>query len=98
MQKSVTVVVTIRAKPGKEARIREELVKLLAPTRAEKGCLNYDMHESPADKALFLFHENWASAEDLERHLEQPHLLNWRKVSKDLLAEPLVLTRWQRVQ
>ncbi len=96
--KAVTLVVRIHAKPGKEARVREELRKLLAPTRAEKGCINYDLHESADDKSLFLFLENWASAEDLDQHIQAPHLKAWREVSKDLLAEPLVVTRWERVE
>jgi quinol monooxygenase YgiN len=97
MPKPVTVVVHIKARPGKEAQTREELLKLLAPTRKEQGCLNYDMHESPDDKALFLFHENWASKQDLDRHLQAPHLKAWREAARELLAEPLALTLWNRL-
>jgi quinol monooxygenase YgiN len=43
----VTVVVRLRAKPGMETRVRQELANLLAPTRQERGCINFDMHESP---------------------------------------------------
>lgn len=41
----VTVVVRLKARPGKEAQVRQELFNLLAPTRAEQGCINFDMHE-----------------------------------------------------
>jgi len=94
---SLTVVVRIHAKPGKEARTRAELQKLLAPTRKEQGCLKYDLHESADDRALFLFHENWASQGELDRHLESAHIKAWREASKELLAEPLVVTLWQRI-
>ena len=43
MSDQVTVVARIRAKPGKEERVQRELLKLLAPTRAEKGCVNYEV-------------------------------------------------------
>ena len=89
----VTVVVRIRAKPGMESRVREELVSLLAPTRQEKGCINYDMHQSSSDPALFLFHENWASEEDLKRHFDAPHIKRWILEAKALLAEPMELSR-----
>ena len=68
----VTVVVRLKAKAGKEAQVRQELFNLLAPTRAEQGCSNFDMHEAPNDPALFLFHENWTSEEHLKRHFETP--------------------------
>ena len=93
----VTVVVQLKAKAGMEARVRQELLNLLAPTRAERGCINFDMHEAPNDPSLFLFHENWVSEEDLKRHFETPHIRRWIQQADSLLAEPLYLTRWRKV-
>ena len=72
--KTITVVATFEAKPGQEAKLREALLGLLAPTRREAGCLNYDLHQSPEEPAKFLFHENWASKEALDAHLKSPHV------------------------
>jgi len=55
----VTVIARIKAKTGEVQRVKEELLKLLAPTRAENGCINFDMHQGAADHSQFLFHENW---------------------------------------
>ncbi len=93
----VTVIVRIKAKPGMEARVKQELLNLLGPTRSEKGCINYDMHQAPDDDALFLFHENWTSEEDLKRHFEAPHIKHWLEQAETLLAEPMELTLWRRV-
>ena len=49
------------------------------------------------DASLFLFHENWASEEDLKRHFEAPHIKRWIQLAEELLAEPLDLTLWQKV-
>jgi quinol monooxygenase YgiN len=92
----VTVVARIKAKPGMEEKVREELSKLLAPTRREKGCINYDMHQSIEDRSLFLFYENWTSEEDLQNHLGSPHIRAWFDLSQQLLAEPVEITRWQK--
>jgi len=46
MNKKYTVVAALQARSGKEAALREALVKLLVLTRGEEGCLNYDLHES----------------------------------------------------
>jgi quinol monooxygenase YgiN len=93
----ITVIARIKARPGMEERVRQELLKLLGPTRAEKGCINYDMHEAVDDPSSFLFHENWASEDDLQRHLQTPHLRHWFAQSTTLLAGPVEISRWTRV-
>ena len=47
---------------------------LVAPTRQEAGCLNYDLHILPEDPAKFLFHENWTSRAQLDAHLQSAHI------------------------
>ena len=93
----VTVVARIKAKPGMEARVREELHKLLVPTRTEAGCLNFDMHQSLDNEGDFLFHENWNSKQDLERHFQSPHIQRWLKISDELCAAPVEIGLWKQV-
>ena len=93
----VTVIARIKAKTGEVQRVKEELLKLLAPTRAENGCINFDMHQGATDQSQFLFHENWTSKAALEAHFETPHIKNWLRVAEGLLAEPLEVTLWNRV-
>ncbi len=94
----VTVIARIKAKPGMEGRVRQELLKLLAPTRSEPGCINYDMHQAVDDPSTFLFHENWATEDDLQKHLQTPHLRSWFAQSTTLLAEPVEISRWTCVE
>jgi quinol monooxygenase YgiN len=97
MRNTLTVVVRLRARAGMEDQVREELEKLLGPTRAEPGCINFDLHEAAETRGLFLVHENWTSEEDLRRHFEMPYLRAWIAKADGLLAEPMELTRWHRV-
>jgi quinol monooxygenase YgiN len=97
MNGKVTVIAHIRCKPGCEREVKEALIGLCGPTRAEKGCINYDLHQSPEDPTLFLFHENWASKNDLDAHSQSPHLQAWRKRSVELLVEPTRVTLWTGV-
>jgi len=94
----VTVVARIRAKAGLEAEVKRELLALLPQTRAEAGCLNYDLHQSRDDKTQFLLHENWVSQADLDKHLQMPYLLAWRAKAGQLLAQPTEVTLWRRVE
>ncbi len=81
----VTVIAILRCKAEAAAVVRTELLQLLEPTRAEQGCLNYDLFEDPQDASLFIFHENWTSHADLDRHLDSPHIKACLAVIESLL-------------
>lgn len=87
MTTHLTVVAHVRAKPGKEGEVRAGLRALLAPTRAEAGCINYDMHESLDDPGFFIFHENWTSKAHLDAHLKSPHIKAFFSRIDELLTE-----------
>lgn len=70
----VPVVALIKAKQGKEGMLQELLTGAVAPTRAEPGCLQYDMHRDAADPRLFVFIEMWRSEEALQAHLASAHI------------------------
>ncbi|MEM7226648.1 MAG: putative quinol monooxygenase [Pseudomonadota bacterium] len=71
---TLTIVANIEAVPGKEDLVRAELEKLVAPTRAEPGCQQYDLHRNNDDPAHFLFYENWESRELWQDHMNSPHI------------------------
>ncbi|WP_294640058.1 putative quinol monooxygenase [uncultured Aureimonas sp.] len=71
---TLTVVARLKAKSGSEAGLERELRALVAPTRAEKGCLNYDLHRSAQDPGLFVFHENWESRALWDAHMNSAHI------------------------
>jgi quinol monooxygenase YgiN len=98
MQGKVTVIAYHRAKPGKEQGLREALLAVRGPTLKEKGCINYDLHVSPDDPGLLVFHENWECKGDLDAHLASAHIDAFRAVAPDLLAEPPNITLWREVK
>ena len=95
MNKKVTVIAHIRAKARHEARVREALLALIAPTRAEAGCINYDLHVSQNDPRQFVFYENWASESRLEAHENSAHLRAFRGLAEEILDGPVELTKWR---
>ena len=97
MKKGLTVVARIKAKAGMEERVRGELMALVAPTRSESGCINYDLHQSVDDKGLFLFYENWVSRKDLDEHLNMPYLQSFLKKADEILAEPVEIALWDMI-
>jgi quinol monooxygenase YgiN len=95
--KTITVVATFQACPGKETELKEALIGLVAPTRKETGCINYDLHASPEDPAKFLFHENWTSKAHLDAHLANTHIQELLpRVSELCVAMPEIKI-WEQI-
>jgi quinol monooxygenase YgiN len=96
--KTLTVLAHIKAKHGKEAQVRKELLSLVAPSRKDAGCLNYDLHQAVDKPDLFLFHENWTSKALLDQHLSKPDLQAVLARLEPLVAEPPHITLWKKVE
>lgn len=94
----LTVIAYMRAAPGKRDELKAALEALVEPTRQEKGYVNYDMHQGTEDPDVFAFYENWESADDLDAHLDAPHLQSLGARIPELLDEAgLTVVRLGRV-
>ena len=85
---SINVVAVITAKPGSEDAVREAMQGLVAPTRAEDGCLSYDLSESVAAPGTFITVEEWNDPSDLDSHMQTPHIQSALAVLGTELAAP----------
>lgn len=95
--KTLTVIATFQARPGKEMELRAALTGLLQPTRQEADCLKYDLHASAEDPAKFLFHENWTSKAALDAHLHTPHIKALLPRVDELCTAFPQITLWERI-
>lgn len=96
MPTPLTIVAKIVARPGAETQLDVLLRALVAPSRADPGCLQYDLHRSCDDPRLFLFFENWATRADWDAHMQTPHLDALRAAS-DALVESVELLPMERL-
>ena len=87
MNKHLTIVADIKAKSDRIDLVKAELLKLIAMTRAEKGCINYDLHQDNEDPAHFLFYENWESRELWQAHMGNQHLKDYMAATDGAVAE-----------
>ncbi len=92
---NLTVIAQIKVKEGLEEKVKEELSKLMAPTRSEPGCTVYDLYKSADDKCLFMFYECWKSKRDLDEHLQKPHIKTFMKKTEGMLKETLEVSLWE---
>jgi len=66
----LNVVAVLKAKAGSEAVLQEALAGLVAPTRAEDGCIGYELFRSASDASTFITIERWRSQDDLDAHMQ----------------------------
>jgi quinol monooxygenase YgiN len=97
MSEPLTVVARVRAKIGQQERLRQELQRLVAPTRAEVGCLGYDLHESKTEPGWFLLYETWKSEEDLQAHFQTSYLKAFFHRVPELADGPSEITKWTKL-
>lgn len=74
---NLIIVATLAAKPGQEAAIRAALEGMIAPSRAEPGCVRYELHVDQANPARFTMLEEWRGEEAFGIHEASAHFKNF---------------------
>jgi quinol monooxygenase YgiN len=92
----ITAATFIHGIPGREDDLKRHLLSLSPQTRAEPGCIAYDLYQSPDAPHEFLRVERWKSAADLEAHKRLPHLrASFEKRQRE--GWTTQITVWKRV-
>ncbi|GLS90850.1 antibiotic biosynthesis monooxygenase [Psychromonas marina] len=84
---TLTIIASITANINNVELVKSELLKLITPTRAEAGCLQYDLHQDNENAAHFTVVENWGSSELLQAHIENTPFTNFMKVTEGAISE-----------
>lgn len=83
----LTIVANIKANDDKIELVKAELLKLIEITRAEAGCINYDLHQDNENPAHFMFYENWETRELWQAHMGNQHLQDYMAATDGAVAE-----------
>ena len=70
---TITKSVTFIAKEGSEAKIKELLSAMVVPSKAEKGCLFYEIFQYENEPRRFMAVETWENEESLDGHKASAH-------------------------
>lgn len=97
MGATVHVIARFLAKAGKEDALRAVLTGLIAPSRREIGCYQYDLLVNPADARDFCFVERWDDDAALDQHAETEHLKHARAQFEGLVEAPPDIRRYRLV-
>jgi len=84
----IIVRITMNALPEKQKEVMQTLLSMIETAGLEEGCLSYDGFCELEDRFAFSLIGEWATREDLDRHIRSERfsvLLG----TKSLLAQPL---------
>ncbi|MPR05490.1 putative quinol monooxygenase [Microvirga tunisiensis] len=90
--KEVSAVAITLAKPGFEDKVGIALEALIAPTRQEKGMLQYEMHRDPKNPRSFVFIERWEDEEDFRVHCGSRHVEAYLKQTDGWIEHSVLYT------
>lgn len=82
---ALSIIAHITAQPEAVDLVKSELEKLIAPTRDEEGCLQYDLHRDNTDPAHFMFYESWQSRTLWQVHMHSLHLQDFVAATGDAI-------------
>lgn len=91
---TIRVVAHLTAKSNRIDETRAALEALVEPTRAEAGCIVYELMQNNADATDFTFVEEWESDETLDAHLVSDHIRALQEKADGLLASAPDIRRY----
>lgn len=84
---NLTIVANIKANTDNIELVKAELLKLIDITRAEAGCVNYDLQQDNENPAHFMFYENWQTRELWQTHMNNQHLADYMAATEGAVEE-----------
>ena len=94
MQNTLRVVARISVRPDKLDETLDAFTALVAATRAEPGCISYELLQNIAAPHELTVVEEWADAESLEAHFATDHFTAVAARAEEMLSEPPDIRRF----
>ena len=81
----INKIIEINAKPACDIVLANLLKGMVEPSRAEAGCLRYDLYQDVTNPGRFLLYESWDSEISLEKHRYTDHMNIFKEKAPDLI-------------
>ena len=84
----IVLIARLKVKADKVEELKEAALAIVAQSRAEAGCINYDIHQSIEDETVFFWHETWKHKAAIDEHFATPFFGEFFKTVEQVAAEP----------
>lgn len=92
----IAVTAYITAKSGQENALKEELEAVVDACAHQEGLILYSVHQSIRNPAHFVFYEQFASPEALDKHAASEELRKHHEATEGMVLERSVET-WHMI-
>jgi len=93
----LVIVARFHARAGLAPDVERTIRAVSTPTRAEPGCLDYQVYRGTRDPLLFVIHSRWRDAAAFEAHATLPHTVRFLETVAPLIDHPLDVARTTRI-
>ncbi|MGO2037596.1 MAG: putative quinol monooxygenase [Brevibacterium sp.] len=97
MTDTIVIIAESQAAAGQAERVRKLFTDLIDRTRAEDGCLRYELFRDRDDDHRFILMEEWRDQAALDAHLSSEHIAAFFREVMALLAEEGRMTYASRI-
>ncbi|WP_214765759.1 MULTISPECIES: putative quinol monooxygenase [unclassified Exiguobacterium] len=83
----VILIAQIQVKPGQGDAFLDAVKAVIAPSRAEAGCLQYTFHRETGASDHFVFYEQWQDQLAFDAHIASNHYQTYRTQTAALVLD-----------
>lgn len=84
----IKVVAKSEVKKGEKDKVLGMLDEMIEKTRAEEGCISYELYEDVNNPNIITFIEEWENEESLNNHIKSEHFQRIIPVVNELKVNP----------
>ncbi|ORI17276.1 putative quinol monooxygenase [Rhodococcus sp. 1168] len=94
---SIHIIVDFVAAPGEKQTVVDAFTDLVLATRAEPGCLIFDLYTTAADDNGMILIEEWDDQNAIDHHMTLGHTVKFLQAVEDRFSTPAVARRLEPV-
>lgn len=88
----IVLVARLKVKNDRVEEAKQVALAIVADSRAEEGCVNYDVHQAIDDETVFIWHETWKNKAAIDEHFETEFFKNFSATVGEFAVEPPQIT------
>lgn len=91
----IVLVARLQVREDAVEEAKQAALDIVADSRAEDGCINYDVHQAIDDPTVFIWHETWKNKAAIDEHFETDFFKTFAATIEKLAVEPpqIILTK-----
>ncbi len=79
----LSIIATITVKPEFQDALKPIFKRLVTGSRAERGCLRYELNQSVENQNIYIIVERWESQQAIDLHNTTAHFVEFANFAKD---------------